>query len=98
MVGSKESKEPGPLRQRRTQRAPSSTQPALERSVPDPFEGKKDPQRDDLTEPQGGQGLFGPVLHGIVYPIEQLTDKVLGRHGALLGLQRCRNPKMGDST
>jgi hypothetical protein len=36
--------------------------------------------------------MFGDILHSFVYPIEQLADKILGRHVALLGLQRCRNP------
>jgi hypothetical protein len=42
--------------------------------------------------------MFRDVLHGFVYPIEQLADKILGRHVALLGLQRYRNPEIGDST
>ena len=46
--------------------------------IPTPFEGKEDAQRDDFRRPQVRQGMFGHTLHGFIYPIEQLTDKILG--------------------
>src|SRR6266849_1472768 len=97
-VRRKQTQETRPFRQGGKQAPPIAAHPPIESPGAPALEGKKYSQRDDLTWPEAGQGMFGDSLHGFVYPIEQLTDKILGGHVALLGLQRCRNLELEDTT
>jgi hypothetical protein len=72
-------KQPRALRQRREQWPPIAVQPPVKGPIPHSFESKENPQSDNFTRPQVRQGRFGAVEPGFIYPIEHLTDKVLGR-------------------
>ncbi len=90
-VGRKEAKAAGTLRYGRKQSPPVVAYPALECPGAYALAGKEDAPRYDFTRPETGLGMSGTGLHGLVYPVEQLADKVLGSHAALLGLQVCGN-------
>src|SRR5262249_49219521 len=92
---SKEPKEPGPLGQRGEQAPPVAAHTTIERPVADAFEGKEHPQGDDLAGPETGLGMFRHGFHPLVYPVEQLTDKVLGSQAVLFGLSRCGTRQLG---
>src|SRR5262245_8611225 len=79
-VGRKEPKEAGPFRQGGKQATPVPTHPAIEGAIAHAFEGKEHAQGDDLARPETRLGMFREALHGFVYPVEQLADKVFGRH------------------
>jgi hypothetical protein len=80
MGGRKEPKEAGPFRQGGKQAAPVAPHPAIEGAIAHAFEGKEHAQGNDLAGPETGLGMFRDALHGFIYPVEQLADKVFGSH------------------
>jgi len=62
-MGAEKTKEPRPLRYVREQGTIVSRQPAIEGAVAHAFERMQEPERHDLTRPQGRVGMFGNVLH-----------------------------------
>lgn len=78
-----EAKQPCPLGQGRKQFSPISAQPPIKRPIPDAFEGKEQSNGDNFARPQVGHGMFGDVGHRFLYPMEQLAEKILGRHVVL---------------
>src|SRR5262249_37885762 len=79
-VYGQQTKQARPLGQRGKQFAPITSQPPIKGSIATPFESEEDPHGHDFARPQGRQGMFGAVFHRFIYPIEQLADKVFGRH------------------
>jgi hypothetical protein len=45
--------------------------PAIERPIAHALESKEQAQRNDLTGPEAGQGMFRRVYHRLVSPVEQ---------------------------
>jgi hypothetical protein len=86
-VGGQEPKQPRPLGQGGKQWPPIPVQPPIKGPIHDPFERKQHAQRHNFARPQGRQGMFGDVGHGVIYPIEHLADKVFRRHA--LSSLRC---------
>src|SRR6267143_1076919 len=96
LVGGKEAKETRAFGHGGKQAAPVAAHPAIECPISHTLEGKEQAQGYDLTGPETGLGMFRHVLHALVYPVEQLADKVFGSHAALLGLSWCGNPTAWD--
>ncbi len=59
-------------------------QPAVERPLPSPFPGEQHRQRHDLTRVQLALTMFRLVAQLVVYPAEQLCDKINSGHEHLL--------------
>jgi len=97
-LNDKETKEARALGQGGKHAMPVAAHPAIKPACAHALEGKEHAQRHDFTGLQTRLGRFWHVPHLFIYPIEQLADKVLSRHVALLRLQRCHSPQLGDAT
>lgn len=97
VMGGKQAQETRTVRQARKQWSQVIARPAVDRSRTAAFESKEDAQPDHLTGLQTGLPMFGDGFHHFVYPIEQLTDKVLCGHAGLLGLQVCSDLQLEGS-
>lgn len=95
-VGRKQAKEPGALGQCGKQAAPVAAHPPIEGAISDPFESKEQAQGHDFAGPETGLGMLRFVLHRLIYPVEQLTDKLFCGHAVLLGLQVCNDLQLED--
>src|SRR4030095_544465 len=87
LMGLEETKEPRPLGEAREQRPIVARQPAIERPVPDTFEGMQQPQGDHLTGPEVRLRMFGNGAQLLIDLIEQRGDQLDGDHGLLRAWQ-----------
>ena len=90
-----ETKEPCPLGQAGEQRTIVACQPAIEGPIPDAFEGMQQPQRDHLTGPEVGLGVFGDGAQLLIDVLEQGSNKLHGGHTALLSGEGCHPDQHG---
>src|SRR5215475_5485696 len=70
-------------------------QPAIEGTIPAPFERMQQSQGHYLTGPEEGLRMFGDGAHLFIDFIEQGDDKLHGHHTALLSLQGCHASQRG---
>lgn len=74
------------LRQLREQRSIVARQPAVEGAAADPFQGKQQAQRHHFARIQLRLAVLAYILHLIIYPTEQLSDKINRSHEVPLSL------------
>jgi hypothetical protein len=77
-MGNQQAKKPSALRQRGQQPRPVAPHPPIARSIPYAFEGKEQPKVTTSLGHKLAWGCLGTSF--IVYPVEQLTDKVFRGH------------------
>ena len=83
-------KKPGALGELRKQRARVARQPPRERTVTPAFQGMEQPQRDHLTGPEVGFGMFGDGGEMVINLTEEGRDKIDGGgHRLLRSWQGC---------
>src|SRR6185369_1354649 len=87
LMGLQETKEPRPLGQTGEQCPIVARQPAIEGTIPDPFERMQESQGDHLTGPEEGLRMFGDRAQLLIDLIEQRGDKLAGDHGLLRAWQ-----------
>src|SRR5262249_12851537 len=90
LMGLQEPKEPRPLGQTGEQRPIVARQPAIEGTIPDPFERMQESQGDHLTGPEEGLRMFGDRAQLLIDLREQRRDKLDGGgHRRLRSSQGC---------
>ncbi len=85
LVRNKEAKEPGALGQLGEERQTIAPQPAIEGTLTDAFEGEQEGEGDEFARIERRLGMLGDRRHLFVHADEETNDKLLGRHGTLLG-------------
>ncbi len=89
-MGLQEAKEPRPLGEAGEQGAIVARQPPIKRAVADAFERMQQPQRDHLTGPEVGFGMFGDGGEMVINLTEEGRDKIDGGgHRLLRSWQGC---------
>src|SRR5262249_59749912 len=90
LMGHKEAKQPRPFGKAGEQRPIVARQPAIERTIPDAFEGMQEPERHHLTGPEVRLGVFGDSAQLLIDLVEQRRDKLDGgAHRLLRSSQGC---------
>src|SRR5216683_2018525 len=90
LMGLQEAKEPRPLGEAGEQGAIVARQPPIKRAVADAFERMQQPQRDHLTGPEVGFGMFGDGGEMVINLTEEGRDKIDGGgHRLLRSWQGC---------
>src|SRR5262245_55083452 len=89
LMGLQETKEPRPLGEAGEQRSIVARQPAIEGTIPDPFEGMQQSQGHHLTGPEVRLRMFGDGAHLFIDLIEQRRDKIHCDHGLLRSSPGC---------
>src|ERR671923_2854654 len=87
LMGLQETKEPRPLGEAGEQRPIVARQPAIEGTIPDPFERMQQSQGDHLTGPEVRLRMFANGVQLLIDLIEQRGDKLDGDHGLLRAWQ-----------
>jgi len=68
----------------------------VEIAIATAFEDQEQVQRNHFTELQVGLRMFEHGLHLIIYPAEQLTDKLLISHAVLRAPHGCDNLRFDE--
>src|SRR5262249_45337589 len=92
-----EPKEPGALGEAGEQRPIVARQPAIEGTIPDPFERMQQSQGHHLTGPEEGLRMCGDGAQLRIDLVEQRRDKIHGDHAALLSWERCHVHSMEEA-
>src|SRR5512147_1793450 len=66
--------------QARKQGVVIADQPAIKGPFLTPFQSPQDADGDRFAGPQVGLGMLGDILHLVIYPTEQVSDKVFSSH------------------
>ena len=83
LMGGKEAKEAGSVRQARKEATVILVNPAIEGTFTTTFEGKEQREGDDLAGIQLGLGMFGLIFHDSVNTNVQTYDNLFDRHAVL---------------
>ena len=78
----------GALRQAREAVGEVPFQPAVEGLLAHVLDGEEYADGDDLAGPKRRLAVVGDVFHAVVYPAEQISDKVFGGHGVVSPLDK----------
>src|SRR5512143_1528719 len=79
-VGPEQAKQARALGQPRKQGMIVADQPAIKGPLPNAFQPEQDADRDRFAGPQVSLGRPRDILHLVIYPTEQVNDKVFGGH------------------
>jgi hypothetical protein len=95
LMGLQEAKEPGALGEAGEQRPIVARQPAIEGTIPDPFERMQQSQGHHLTGPEEGLRMFGDGAYLFIDLVESRRDQLHRSHAALLSGEGCHPDQRG---